>query len=224
MDVFEAMLNRRSVREFKKGEVDDKLIGVMLYMATQAPSAGNVQDWEFVVVKDQTAKEKLAEAALRQTFVAEAPVVIVVCADLEKIALKYHERGERLYAIQDTSFAVMNMLLAAHALGLSTCVVNAFDEEEVRKILVLPENLRPVAIIPIGYAGEEPDRPERTPFENLTSVNKYGKKYDISYSTQIGPGRKLMVKPLGNVLEDALKGKKSEKKLTFEDFLKKLSR
>jgi len=224
MDVFETILNRRSIRKFKKDALDDKLIGVMLHMATQAPSAGNLQDSEFVVVKDEDVKKRIAEAALRQMFVAEAPVAIVVCADLEKAALKYHERGERLYTIQDTSFAVMNMLLAAQGLGLATCVVNAFDEEEVKKILSLPVNLRPLAIIPVGYSDEEPVRPERIPFENLTSVDRYGKKYDISQSVQIGPGRKLLIKPLGNELEAALKKRKKGRKFSFEELLKKLSK
>ncbi len=218
-------MNRRSIREFKKDPVDDKLIGVMLSMATQAPSAGNVQDWEFIVVKDEDVKKKLADAALKQRFIAKAPVVIVVCSDLKRISLKYAERGERMYALQDTSFAIMNMLLSAHALGLGACVVASFDEEEVRRILIMPETSRPVAIIPVGYPNEEPLKPDKIPFGNLTSVNEYGKKYDIAYTTQIGPGQEVKIKPIGNMLEDVIeKHKKKGKKLTFEELLKRLSK
>jgi nitroreductase len=181
MNVFQCIFKRRSIRRFKKEEVNDKLIGLMLYAATHAPSAGNTQEWEFIVVRDEKQKNKLAVAALHQNFIAEAPVVIVVCADLEKIGLKYGKRGEFLYFAQDTATAVQNILLSAHALGLGSCWVGAFDEEHVKEILKLPENLRPVAILPVGYPAEEPEMPERIPFENLTSLDFYGKKYEVEF-------------------------------------------
>jgi nitroreductase len=181
MNVFQCIFKRRSIRRFKKEEVNDKLIGLMLYAATHAPSAGNTQEWEFIVVRDEKQKNKLAVAALHQNFIAEAPIVIVVCADLEKIGLKYGKRGEFLYFAQDTATAVQNILLSAHALGLGSCWVGAFDEEHVKEILKLPENLRPVAILPVGYPAEEPEMPERIPFENLTSLDFYGKKYEVEF-------------------------------------------
>ncbi|MEM7821607.1 MAG: nitroreductase family protein [Candidatus Aenigmatarchaeota archaeon] len=203
MNIFDCIMKRRSVRRFQKKEVDDKLIGVMLHMATQAPSAGNVQEWQFIVVKNEEIKKKLAEASLDQEFVAKAPVDIVVCADMEKIGLKYGERGTNLYFAQDTANATMIILLTATALGLGSCWVGAFDEDDVKKILELPEKLKPVAIIPVGYAAEVGES-RRIPFENLTWTDRYGKKYDISYLFQPGPKEEVKFKPIGNYIQDVL--------------------
>ncbi|MEM5843654.1 MAG: nitroreductase family protein [Candidatus Aenigmatarchaeota archaeon] len=215
MNVFEAIFGRRSIRSFKKEEIDDRLIGLMLYCATQAPSAGNTQDWVFIVVKDEKVKRKLAKAALDQDFIAEAPVVIVACSDLKKISLRYEERGERLYSIQDVAAAIQNILLAAYALGLGSCWVGAFDEEEVKFILELPEHIRPLAIIPVGYPEEKPEAPSRIPFENLTYLDRFGGKYQIEF------------KPLETYLREALKKiktmeKKPTKRISFEEFIKRL--
>lgn len=230
MNIFECIFNRRSTRTFKPEKVDDKLIGVMLHSAIHAPSAGNSQEWHFIVVKDEEIKKRLARAALNQTFIAQAPVVIVVCIDKEKIRLRYGERGESLYALQDTASATMLLMLAAEALGLSTCWVGAFDEERVYHILDLPTQIRPVAIVPVGYSDETPSRPRRVPFEQLTSINTYGKKYDIAYAVQPGDkGKEYKFKQIGNYIEDLFKQKikerkKPKKKTTFSEFLKRLKR
>ena len=231
MNVFETIFNRRSTRSFKSEKVDDKLIGVMLYSAIHAPSAGNTQEWQFVVVRDDDVKKKLANAALNQTFISDAPVVIVVCIDKEKIKLRYSERGETLYAFQDTASATMLLMLAAEALGLSTCWVGAFDEEKVDYILDLPDQVRPVVILPVGYSDEAPLKPRRLPFEKLTHIDKYGKKYDISYAVQPGDkGKEHRFKQIGNYLEEIFKKKveerreKTKEKLTFEDLIKRYSK
>lgn len=229
MNVFGCIFNRRSTRSFKPDKIDDKLIGVMLYSAIHAPSAGNTQEWHFVVVKDEDIRKKLANASLNQAFIAEAPVVIVVCADKEKIKLRYGERGESLYAYQDTASATMLILLAAEALGLSACWIGAFDEEKIAYIIDLPTQVRPVALIPIGYSEETPVKPRRIPFEQITYVDKYGKKYDIAYAVQPrDKGKEYKFKQIGNYIEDLFKkkigdrGKSTKKKITFSEFLKRL--
>lgn len=208
MDVFQCIFKRRSVRKFEKKEVDDKLIGLMLYAATHAPSSGNTQEWEFIVVKDEGQKKKLATSALHQEFISEAPVVIVVCADLEKISLKYGKRGENLYFAQDTAAAVQNILLSAQALDLGSCWVGAFDEEHVKDILGLPENLRPLVILPIGYPAEEPEIPKRVPFENLTYVDFYGKRCEIDF----GPIQEYLDKAMEKLSKSKLSLKYTKSK------------
>jgi len=232
MNVFDAMTSRRSVRHFEKKDVDDNLIGVMLYMATQAPSAGNTQDWHFVVVKDEEQKERLAKAALRQGFILEAPVVIVVCSDLEKISMKFGKRGEMLYSAQNTAAAVQNMMLSATALGLGTCWVGAFDEEEVKSVLELPDNVRPMVIIPVGYPAETPRKHEKVPFEYVTSMNKYGRGYELSFIARPDRQDEKIIGPLSEYLENYIEQakkkmqKKPEKKerITFSKLLKRLTR
>lgn len=170
MDVFEAMEKRHSVRSFDASRaVPDELVEEILRCACLAPSAGNVQPWRFVVVREERIKEGLAAAALGQHFVARAPVVIVVCADLEAHASSYGRRGVELYTIQDTAAAVQNMLLAATALGLGTCWVGAFREEEASRVLGLPEHVRPLAIIPVGYAARPGSQPRKMSHTRLTT-------------------------------------------------------
>ncbi|MEM5772666.1 MAG: nitroreductase family protein [Candidatus Aenigmatarchaeota archaeon] len=205
MNIFDAIVNRKNVIKFKKESVNDKLIGVMLYMATHAHSAGDLQEWNFIVVRDEERKNKLYKAALEHPLIKEAPVVIVVCADLEKVSLRYQKRGEVFYSVQDTAAATMLMLVTANALGLGAVWISSFDEERVKDILYLPDKLRPVAIVAVGFVEEEVERKERISFDNLTWNEVYGKKYDISYLFQPGARKKVEVKPIGNVLEDWIK-------------------
>jgi nitroreductase len=205
MDIFDAIVTRKGVVKFKKDTVDDKLIGVMLHMATHAHSAGDMQEWNFVVVKDEEIKKKLYSAALEHPLLREAPLIIVVCADLEKASMRYGKRGEVFYSVQDTAAAAMLMLVSANALGLGAAWIGSFDEERVKDILFLPDKLRPVAIIAVGYPAEAEERREGIPFDNLTWTDTYGKKYDISYIFQPGARKDVEIKPIGNIVEDAVK-------------------
>jgi len=156
MDVFEAIKNRRSIRVFEAKKVSDEQVEMLIDAARHAPSAGNIQPWEFVIVRDPQIKQQLSAAALNQAFIEEAPVVIVVCANEARSNQGYGSRGVNLYCIQDTAAAIQNMLLAAHAMRLGTCWVGAFREDMARKTLKTPNHVRPVAIVPVGYPSEKP--------------------------------------------------------------------
>jgi len=173
MDVIEAIKTRRSVRRFKRQPVPDDLINMIIESGIWAPSAGNLQPWEFVIVKDEDLKLRLAKAALHQMWIAEAPVVIVACANERRSQLGYGERGRRLYCICDVSAAVQNMLLTAHALGLASCWVGAFHDDEVAELLELPPGVRPIAILPIGYPAESPPPPPRRGAKEVIHLNRY---------------------------------------------------
>lgn len=151
MDLFEAISKRRSVRKFKSDvPVDEATIQKILEAAIAAPSAGNGQSWRFFVVRDKDIKHKLAFEAGHQPFIDEAPVVIVVCSDLEKAEERYGERGLKTYALQETAAAIQNILLAVASFGLGSCWVGAFNESIAAEILGLPPRVRPLAILPIG--------------------------------------------------------------------------
>lgn len=156
MDVLEAIKGRRSIRAFKNQDVPAEIMEGLIDAARLAPSAGNIQPWEFIIVRKPSIKRRLVEAALGQMFIEEAPVVIVVCADEERSSQGYGVRGKTLYCIQDAAAAIQNIHLTAYSLGLGTCWVGAFREEETREILKIPRGMRPVAIIPIGYPAEVP--------------------------------------------------------------------
>lgn len=172
MDLIEAIRNRRSVRAFKKGDVPAHVIEKILECGNLAPSAGNLQPRDFVVVRNSRTKDRLAEAAFGQEFVAEAPAVIVVCANMDR-SRPYGSRGETLYCIQDATAAIQNMLLAVHAEGLGACWVGAFDESEASRILKLPRTVRPIALIPVGHPDESPSDRGRISISRLTHMEKW---------------------------------------------------
>lgn len=173
MDVFEAIRTRRSTRRYKPEDVSDEQVKKLLEAAIMAPSAGNMQPWDFIVVRDEGQKKALARAALGQMFVASAPVVIVVCANKPRTARRYGSRGSELYCLQDTAAATQNILLAATAMGLAGCWVGAFNEEEASRVLDLPSQVRPVAILPIGVPGESPRMPPRIPLSEITHYDHW---------------------------------------------------
>ncbi|MGB9662875.1 MAG: nitroreductase family protein [Moorellaceae bacterium] len=170
-DVITVMKTRRSIRRFKPESVPELAVHEVLEAACLAPSAGNIQPWFFYVIYRAEIKEALSRAAFGQRFVAEAPVVIAVCADLERAAA-YGDRGRTLYCLQDTAAAVSHILLAATAQGLGTCWVGAFNEEEVRRVLALPAHLRPVALVPLGYPAQAPSPRPRRPVEEVSKILK----------------------------------------------------
>lgn len=169
-DVIQAMLERRSVRRFKGDQVPRATIGRIIDAARWAPSAGNIQPWQFYVVYNEQKKMELAAAAFNQKFLSEAPVVIVVCAVPEISANRYRERGRNLYVIQDTAAAVQNILLAAEGYGLGTCWVGSFEETLVIDALEIKSGILPVAIIPVGYGAEENQPPARRPVDEIVRV------------------------------------------------------
>ena len=173
MDVLEAIKGRRSIRAFKSQAVSTEMVERLIDAARWAPSAGNIQPWEFIIVRNPEIKRNLAKAALNQSFIEEAPVVIVVCADEIRSSQGYGFRGKTLYCIQDTAAATQNIHLAAYSLGLGTCWVGAFNEEEARKILEIPQGVRPVAIIPVGYPAEKPPARNRRPLNQIIHYEKF---------------------------------------------------
>ncbi|MEM2906317.1 MAG: nitroreductase family protein [Candidatus Bathyarchaeia archaeon] len=173
MDLFDAVKGRRSIRMFKPEPVPREKLMMALDAARWAPSAGNCQPWVFIIVEDASAKRELAEAALGQVFIAEAPVVVVVCADMERSAARYGERGRRFYCLLDAAAATQNLLLAAHALGLGACWVGAFHDQRVADRLMLPPSIRAIAIVPIGVPAEQRIPVGRRPLEESLHYGKY---------------------------------------------------
>jgi nitroreductase len=172
MEFFEAIKGRRSIRKFKDQPVEKELIGQLLDSAQMAPSAGNLQARDFIVISDKITKQKLAKAAMGQSFIEQAPFAIVVIANIERSSRIYRSRGE-LYAIQDASAGIENLLLAAHSMGLGACWVGAFDETKVSVLLGIPNKAKPVAIIPVGYPDEKPSAPPRMVQERLVHREKW---------------------------------------------------
>lgn len=171
MEFWEVIRTRRSVRQFLPDkQVKDEQVRRLLEAAIMSANAGNRQPWHFYVVRAKDVKDGLVEAAHGQAFVAQAPVVIVICADAARSGSRYAERGRELYCIQDTAIAATQIMLAAVDMGLGTCWVGAFDEERAAAALRLPSVLRPVAILPVGYPAKDTGgRTSRRPMDEVTT-------------------------------------------------------
>ncbi len=173
MEFAEVVRRRGMVRAFRPQPVEEATVRRLLAYAHRAPSAGFTQPVEFVVVRDPQVRQRLAEAAWRQSWVGEAPVVLAVVADTRRSGTRYGERGVRRYSIIDAAFASMLILLGAVDEGLGACFVGAFDDDAVRAVLGLPPHVLPVGLIPVGYPAERPPRYRRRPLESVVHFDRW---------------------------------------------------
>jgi len=167
MEFFDVVDRRRSIRAFTSAPIEPGKLETILATASLAPSAGDLQAYQIVVIDDADDKRALAGAAFGQVFVAEAAVVLVFCARPGRSESKYGRRGAALYCIQDATIAACYAQLAATAQGLASCWVGAFDEARVVAALRIPPQLHPISLLPIGYAAEVPERPARRALDAL---------------------------------------------------------
>ena len=146
---------RVSIREYGSGPVPEEDITYILDCASLAPSAGNREAWDVVVVADPELRWALMQAAYDQSHVENAGILFVVCSNYIRSMSRYGERGI-LYAVQDATIVCTYMMLAVHARNLAGCWTGAFDEDEIRGILDLPQHIRPVAILAVGSLSGNP--------------------------------------------------------------------
>lgn len=172
MDVTTCIEGRTSIRDFRPDSIGDDIIDKALEMANLAPSAGNLQARDFIVVRNERTKKSLKEAALDQEYVLSAPVVVVFCANLERIR-DYGERGRTLYCLQDVAAAVENFMLYLHSVGLGTVWIGAFHEKRAGETLGLPPHVRPVAIVPVGVPSVKGTPRGRLPLGQLVHREKW---------------------------------------------------
>jgi nitroreductase len=166
MDVMEAIKSRRSIRSYKDKPVEDEKLKAVLEAARLSPSASNRQERKFIVITDKAMRGKLIDVAHGQQFVGQAPVVIVACATLTSHIMPCEEPS---YPI-DIAIAVDHITLASVEQGLGTCWIGAFKQDEVKKLLGIPENVRVVALLPLGYPDGIPDP---RPRKNLDEIVAY---------------------------------------------------
>ncbi len=158
MNLMQAIRTRRSIRNYQDKLVEEEKLLAVLEAGRLAPSAKNMQDWKFIVVRDFATRQRLAEAARDQQFVAQAPVVIAACGTSDLVMTC----GQPAYAV-DVAIALDHMTLAAASLDLGTCWIGAFYEDKVKEILGVPQEVRVVALLPLGYPAEQPGpRPRKT--------------------------------------------------------------
>ncbi len=169
MDVLTAISQRYSVRAYKSKDVEEDKLKKILEAGRLSPSASNRQEWKFIVVKDKEKKKKLAKAGFGQSFIGEAPVVIVACGTEAKAIMGC---GQPTHTV-DVSIACAFMILEAYELGLGTCWIGAFKEDETKKILSIPEHVRVVAMTPLGYPNQPPSLKSRKKLDQIVCFEKY---------------------------------------------------
>lgn len=168
MEVFRVIKDRRTIRRYKKGvDIEEEKLRRIMEAGRLAPSAGNRQPWRFIVVKDEEAKRRLVDACRGQRFVADASVVIAVLGE---------PKTSRWYK-QDPFIAASFMTLEAYEEGLGVCWIGAFDEDKVKSVLGIPDDLSVIILLTVGVPDETPPPRPRKPSEELFYLDSYGQRY-----------------------------------------------
>ncbi|MEM0054050.1 MAG: nitroreductase family protein [Nitrososphaeria archaeon] len=177
---FEAVIkNRRSVRLFEEREVPDDILLKLVEHASLAPSPGNLQPWEFIIVKNKDLIEKIVsttysgnvKTSYPQTWIKSASAIIVVCYIPRPVSARYGDEG-RVPGLLGLGAAIENLLLSAVNMGLGACWVSGFRPDELSKVLGLPKGSEPISIIPIGYPKEIPEAPPKLPVDQVSTFIK----------------------------------------------------
>jgi nitroreductase len=167
MEFNDVLRKRKMVRRYLPKQIPDNIIKKLIENASRSPSAGHTQVQEFIIVKDPAIKKELRQASVNQTHVEDAPVLIVVCSNTSRSVGRYGQRGREFYSVIDGAFASMLILLTAVDQGIGAGFVGAFEDGRVSEILGLPEHVRPIGIIALGYPDESPAKLKRIRRESL---------------------------------------------------------
>jgi len=169
MNVIDAIKARRSIRAYQDRPIEEEKLLKVLEAGRLAPSARNLQDWKFIVVRDKNKRQRLSVVALNQSFMAQAPVVIAACGIETEYIMTC---GQHTYPI-DVSIAVDHMSLAAMEQGLGTCWIGAFYEDLAREILGIPEKIRVVVVLTLGYPAESPSARPRKKLKEIVAYDHW---------------------------------------------------
>jgi nitroreductase len=185
MELFEAIKTRRSIRKYQDKPVEEEKLQSVLDAVSQSPSWANMQCWRMVVVRNQEIREKISEQSNVESFfspkgyktnpskkaLAEAPIVIVLCADPANSGTLWNQA----YYLVDCGIAAQNLMLAARGLGLGTVYVGVYDEEKLKQLLSIPAHVRVVGLFPLGYPAEEKGvGPPRKPVREICLFDRWG--------------------------------------------------
>jgi len=185
MSIVDQLKRVGCVSEFEEREIDGALLGAIVEAASWAPSAANAQPWEIIAIRDHRQKAAVVETLLdshlrpgaggheRREWVAQAPVILVVCLDLTRAKARFGEMGEKFFGVQDTGAAIQTMRLAALEHGVKSCLIREFDPHRVAELLELPRHVRPLIMIVVGYSEVEARPRPRLPLEDYLHYEKW---------------------------------------------------
>ncbi len=165
MSLVDIIISRRSIRRYEKREVPENILSKILEAGRQAPSANNRQPWRFIIVTDEEIKKKLSRGRWNR-FIKDSAFTIVGCG---YIGDSYGKRWSTI----DTTIALQNMVIAAWSLGIGSCWIGDFREEEVRRLLNIPDEWKVIALISFGYPAEKPSNVWKKPLSEIVSYNSF---------------------------------------------------
>ena len=171
MDFYEVVNRRLSIRSYRPDPVPEDVLNRILEAGRLAPSAKNFQPWRFIVVRDRAVRDELVPACRNQSSIAEAPVTICACAVQSEawVGMGGYWSAEAV----DVTIALEHIILAAAAEGLGTCWIGAFIEEQVRRVLAIPEGVKPIALTPLGYPAREAKPRDRKPLSEIVCYDRF---------------------------------------------------
>ncbi|MBM7624993.1 nitroreductase family protein [Sporohalobacter salinus] len=177
MDPLNLIKTRRSIRRYLDKSVSNELIEKIINAARFTPSAHNKQPWKFIVTRDDQKLKELSESSNYASFLSSAPVAIIVCADYKNSQQREaaNEHFVEYFCIQDTAAAIQNILLAAHGLGLGTCWIGDYSEEQLSEMFDIQEPYYPVGIISLGFTDKNPATPKRKSLDEVLCYEKFNK-------------------------------------------------
>ncbi len=216
MDLFEAILKRRTIRKYKQKDIPWDNVVTCVHAGRYAPVAGNIFNIRFIAVKSEAQRKAIAEACMEQYWMQDAPIHLVVVSETLKMERYYGQRGSRVYTLHNAAAAIENVLLAATALGLGSAWVGAFNEEKIKDACNLPGHIDVQAVITLGYADEHPPAPPKRSIEDVCNMGGWHGRIEYPksgigewtpYINRIIDETKKAVKKGTKKAVDAVKGK-----------------
>ena len=169
MSLIDIILSRRSIRRYEKKEIPQDVLNKILEAGRLAPSASNRQPWHFIVVTDDDIKKKIAQTG-DSMFIKDAPIIIAGCG---LIGDDYTRKWGTSWTIIDISIALQNMVLAAWAMGIGSCWIGDFLEEEVKDLLIVSDDWKIVSLLALGYPAKQPMPRNKKSMKEIVSFNKF---------------------------------------------------
>ncbi|MDH5664472.1 MAG: nitroreductase family protein [Candidatus Bathyarchaeota archaeon] len=161
MSLLDVIFRRRSIRRYRSEPIPDEVLRNILEAGRLAPSADNAQPWHFIVVTESKIKEKLSGGRWNY-FIKDSAVTVVGCG-----------YSDNEWSTVDVALALENMVIAAEAQGVGSCWIGDFEEEEVKELLGIPDNLKVVALVSFGYPAEKPSPLNKKSLKEIVHYNKF---------------------------------------------------
>jgi len=201
MDLKDVVQETINVKKYWADKILLELVEEIIDSGRYATCAGTTVSWKVIVITDDKLKDKISTCCMDQNWIGKAPVVLVVCSDATSFKKFYGKKGEDVYAIQNTIAAAENMRITATSLGISSCWISFFEEKSLKRVLKIPEKIKPEVVITLGYSDMKTERPSRTGLDRLVYFNEWG-NYQLPHN--VWP----LSEPMGKLSKEIEKGVK----------------